>query len=197
MIFDQTVRHDFGPGEAEGVDMTAYRQLKWKGRIVSEAKWISEPAMWTQWVHLGTMRSVNTSEILVIDCRVFQNITLKHTQVSPGCARYARAFVASLNSSAEKAAHDDYHLSDVPGIWGVDGSEHDEVSELRVRAHVAFEKERLRRKQSSRVTEESLESPSSRRSRLFQEISSSSNELGPQNPGTSVPRMAWRSGSLE
>jgi len=194
MIFDSTVHHDFAAGEAKGVDLTTYRKAKWRGRKVSEAKWISEAAMWTPWVHLGTMRSVNTSEILAIDCSLFQGITLKHRQVSPGCTRYGRAFVDSLNSLAERAASEGFPLTDVPGEWDVEGSEHEEESELRARALAAFEKERLRRKISgSCVLDVPPESPSSRRSRLVREISATTIEEGPaEDPGASGPKVAWK-----
>jgi len=65
--------------------------------ILEVGDWCCEPALWTTWVHLGTMRSQANSEVLTLDSEDFGKVTREHPQTFSRVVKYGRDFVSRLN----------------------------------------------------------------------------------------------------
>mmetsp|Transcript_37682 Transcript_37682/g.86973 ORF Transcript_37682/g.86973 Transcript_37682/m.86973 type:complete len:1094 (+) Transcript_37682:59-3340(+) len=54
--------------------------------------WCSEPALWTIWLHLGTVHAVLTTEVLCVSAEAFQAELRNHSAVEDIAGEYCRAF---------------------------------------------------------------------------------------------------------
>eukprot|EP00746_Dinoflagellata_sp_MGD_P067855 gnl/MRDRNA2_/MRDRNA2_28018_c0_seq1.p1 gnl/MRDRNA2_/MRDRNA2_28018_c0~~gnl/MRDRNA2_/MRDRNA2_28018_c0_seq1.p1 ORF type:complete len:924 (-),score=128.16 gnl/MRDRNA2_/MRDRNA2_28018_c0_seq1:67-2673(-) len=68
-------------------------------QYLQEGDWCSEACLWANWVHVGTMRAVEMSNLLAIDAERFAEVTIKHTLSLQSMALYAERFVNDLNSA--------------------------------------------------------------------------------------------------
>jgi CRP-like cAMP-binding protein len=77
---------------------------------LGKGSWCCEGALWTKWVHLGTMTADTDAELLSVESAELAAITSGHEKVVRATYLYGRAYVAYLNSQAD-AGHP---LSDLP-----------------------------------------------------------------------------------
>jgi len=68
---------------------------------LGEGSWCCEGAVWTKWVHLGTMTADTDSELLSVDTLELAAVTSGHERVVRAAYLYGRAYVAYLNSQAD------------------------------------------------------------------------------------------------
>jgi len=83
------------------------------------SEWCSEGALWTSWVHLGTLRAEAHSEVLKIDAALFLELTLKDHRVIRYAASYGQRFVRMLDSQAARGTLSDLstrHAADDPSV---------------------------------------------------------------------------------
>jgi len=69
--------------------------------IMSAGEWCSEVALFTAWVHVGTLCAVKNSEVLAVDAHRFLEVTVKDQKVVEATARYGSSFLQMLNAQAE------------------------------------------------------------------------------------------------
>jgi hypothetical protein len=78
----------------------AYAQTADDGHVATEEvhceEWVSEPALWTQWVHQGLLGARVVSSVLQLDCLEFQKITSAASGLA-AVLTYAKEFVRQLN----------------------------------------------------------------------------------------------------
>jgi len=78
----------------------AYAQTADDGHVTTEEvhceEWVSEPALWTQWVHQGLLGARAVSAVLQLDCLEFQGIASSAAGLATALA-YGREFVRQLN----------------------------------------------------------------------------------------------------
>mmetsp|Transcript_41426 Transcript_41426/g.107206 ORF Transcript_41426/g.107206 Transcript_41426/m.107206 type:complete len:796 (-) Transcript_41426:238-2625(-) len=117
--------------------------------------WCCEAALWTKWVHLGSMRALDVSNVLSIKGEIIQKIALSHHLVHAGTAKYAQAWVERLNRQAIEAAAAGKPLTDVPSIVNNAEAELEELEEL---AYTAFDLEALEQAFRRQATEHQLRS---------------------------------------
>lgn len=74
-------------------------------RAVGEGQWLSEPALWTNWKHQGTLKAASNGKMVVIEADQFQEVCVKHVKKSKGIGFnpkvYAAKFIEELNASGE------------------------------------------------------------------------------------------------
>jgi len=73
--------------------------------------WFCEAVLWTSWVHQGTMRATDDSDLLALDSVRLQEVCLQHRAELPITRRYGREFVRSMNEMAANPSNND--LSDL------------------------------------------------------------------------------------
>lgn len=78
--------------------------------IVLEGGWAGEAALWTQWLHVGDMRSLEDSSVLIIDAEKFAVHIQCDRPLYLAVQKYAQLFVLELNSVDEKHVTDLLHL---------------------------------------------------------------------------------------
>merc|ERR1711920_1038379 len=75
---------------------------------VAEKEWFSEPSLWTDWMHRGTMTATNDCRFCVVKSLEFQDVATQFHTANLEPKHYARAFVEAMN-----CAHNDM-ISDLP-----------------------------------------------------------------------------------
>jgi len=70
-------------------------------QLVRERDWVSEPALWTSWVHKGELTCLGHCSLLALLACEFGEITLRDPVGSLTASIYARMFVANLNCYAK------------------------------------------------------------------------------------------------
>merc|ERR1712228_279933 len=72
-----------------------------KGEDLTQGQWISEPVLWTHWMHRGMLRAVSDSRLCLLDAHKFQDVvsTFDHDEFNPKV--YASGFVDGLNSTKD------------------------------------------------------------------------------------------------
>merc|ERR1712226_337695 len=73
---------------------------------VTDKQWITEIALWSEWIHCGPLTATECTELVAVSCEAFRNIVGKYTLHDHMLGKYASLFV-------ERAIH---HLS-VLDIW--------------------------------------------------------------------------------
>lgn len=69
-------------------------------RSVSHEDWMCEPALWTQWVHLGDLHAMTESNLICIDAERFSEVMCASRSSWTLASRYCRRYVDCLNSMA-------------------------------------------------------------------------------------------------
>lgn len=77
-------------------------------------QWCCEAALWTSWVHVGTLRAATMCDIVYLDALKFSQATLGYETVCSLAATYAQRFVQELNRKKPD------ELSDLPSEMRVD-----------------------------------------------------------------------------
>merc|ERR1712228_997402 len=69
-----------------------------KGEDLTQGQWISEPVLWTHWMHRGILRAACDSRLCLLDAHKFQDVvgTFDHDDFNPMV--YAAGFVDGLNN---------------------------------------------------------------------------------------------------
>lgn len=100
---------DFEAGGANTMDLSSIPQtrgeiLKGFGNkrydFLKENQWCCEAALWTPWMHMGYMRTVENTDVLAVDARSLLASFQKHRRVLHSAAKYGRLFVQHLNEVA-------------------------------------------------------------------------------------------------
>jgi len=77
-----------------------YAQTNDDGHVATEEvhseEWVSEPALWTQWVHQGLLFAMAVSSVLQLDCLEFQKLTSAASGLATA-RTYGKEFVRQLN----------------------------------------------------------------------------------------------------
>ncbi|CAK0845883.1 unnamed protein product [Prorocentrum cordatum] len=76
--------------------------------LVKPGGWCSEPALWTDWSHVGTMEAVSTCDTLQISCPRLMRALDRMPEILEITSDYCRAFHGYLE--------DIVRLSDLPGV---------------------------------------------------------------------------------
>mmetsp|Transcript_36652 Transcript_36652/g.85928 ORF Transcript_36652/g.85928 Transcript_36652/m.85928 type:complete len:915 (+) Transcript_36652:28-2772(+) len=71
--------------------------------------WCCEPAVWTTWMHVGSMHASTASEVLALAGSDFAENASTHSHLLGPCVQYAQSYIAHLNVLSSKNA-----LSDMP-----------------------------------------------------------------------------------
>merc|ERR1719215_2078981 len=66
--------------------------------------WASEPALWTRWMHCGSLQVVQDSVLLQVDGSKFGKIAT--TFSTPHAREYAARYIAMLNATEHDALSD-------------------------------------------------------------------------------------------
>eukprot|EP00746_Dinoflagellata_sp_MGD_P027404 gnl/MRDRNA2_/MRDRNA2_164692_c0_seq1.p1 gnl/MRDRNA2_/MRDRNA2_164692_c0~~gnl/MRDRNA2_/MRDRNA2_164692_c0_seq1.p1 ORF type:complete len:266 (-),score=44.60 gnl/MRDRNA2_/MRDRNA2_164692_c0_seq1:172-948(-) len=82
-----------------------YRQGR-KTQFLREEQWCSEPCLWTNWLHAGTLEAMRTSKLLVIDAAKFLAVATKHATSMQKMSLYAQEFVKELGERPPKHQSD-------------------------------------------------------------------------------------------
>lgn len=85
---------------------------------MEEGDWCSEASLWTRWAHVGTMRALVDSEILLVDSSIFAEVTSSHRKVTRAAASYGQGLVERLNYGVGEGL-----LSDLPRVDSVEWEE--------------------------------------------------------------------------
>jgi len=111
--------------------MPMFLQLNGSGKEttvkVKNGRWVAEEALWTQWQHLGDLQAVSESRMVLVNVKMFCRAVVGHSsiEVLQVVHRYARDFVAFLNSKANQSTRElderaaNSILSDVMDCSGV------------------------------------------------------------------------------
>eukprot|EP00928_Gymnodinium_smaydae_P026899 TRINITY_DN20977_c0_g2_i1.p1 TRINITY_DN20977_c0_g2~~TRINITY_DN20977_c0_g2_i1.p1 ORF type:complete len:797 (+),score=128.95 TRINITY_DN20977_c0_g2_i1:80-2470(+) len=60
--------------------------------------WIGEPALWTNWSHVGDFQAQVECQVISVDCILFEEAVRRSKGFWMGMQQYAKAFVDNLNS---------------------------------------------------------------------------------------------------
>merc|ERR1712039_345311 len=75
-------------------------------RDLAPSEWISEPVLWTSWVHVGALKCQDNGVLYGLSSAAFQNITAQFKTKSFYPAIFAHLFVAALNGLEKKNLSD-------------------------------------------------------------------------------------------
>jgi len=81
-------------------------------QLVDEGVWISEPALWCTWSHVGTLESASACELLAFGAERLVKEFLKSEVINWFVVDYARQYVTCIHACGETTMPDDLH---VPG----------------------------------------------------------------------------------
>jgi len=65
-----------------------------------------EPCLWTQWVHLGIMQSVNNATLAIINCRQFAIDCREDAEMHAFVLSYAKLYIERLNAMSLRTLSD-------------------------------------------------------------------------------------------
>merc|ERR1712232_1402653 len=80
-----------------------------KGRAsdwINDGQWLSSAALWTAWIHLGSMHSTMETELLALDVSDFADAVSLQPKAHQYCSKYAKRYVSWLNSQNAEALSD-------------------------------------------------------------------------------------------
>lgn len=77
---------------------------------IRTGRWLCEPAMWTDWKHRGHLRSIERTELMVLDCVAFQAV-ISESYLFCQVQDYARVYAAMAVKSCGGAGG-------VTDMWG-------------------------------------------------------------------------------
>jgi len=66
--------------------------------MVSEGMWCSEAALWTQWVHQGSMQSAEAADVVALHADKFREEMCQQKQNAEFALHYGTRFIESLNT---------------------------------------------------------------------------------------------------
>ncbi|CAE7476930.1 KCNH7 [Symbiodinium sp. CCMP2592] len=100
------------------LEYTHIRETAETSNRLHSKQWISEPALWTPWKHLGVCEAEKPGEIISVDTATFCKEMSAHPAPKSLCAAYARLFVECLNSMPKHTMSDvlDQTILDVSAI---------------------------------------------------------------------------------
>lgn len=100
------------------LEYTHIRETAETSNRLHSKQWISEPALWTPWKHIGVCEAEKPGEIISVDTATFCKEMSAHPAPKSLCAAYARLFVECLNSMPKQAMSDvlDQTVLDVSAI---------------------------------------------------------------------------------
>lgn len=100
------------------LEYTHIRETAETSNRLHSKQWISEPALWTPWKHLGVCEAEKPGEIISVDTATFCKEMSAHPAPKSLCAAYARLFVECLNSMPKHTMSDvlDQTVLDVSAI---------------------------------------------------------------------------------
>eukprot|EP00928_Gymnodinium_smaydae_P084680 TRINITY_DN6796_c0_g1_i1.p1 TRINITY_DN6796_c0_g1~~TRINITY_DN6796_c0_g1_i1.p1 ORF type:complete len:944 (-),score=172.72 TRINITY_DN6796_c0_g1_i1:158-2989(-) len=64
---------------------------------IMEREWISEPALWTRWDHLGYLEAMSECQLIVIDAKKFNEVVCRNAASLAVAQRYAKTLVEAMN----------------------------------------------------------------------------------------------------
>ena len=73
--------------------------------LVGMGMWLSEPTLWTHWIHHGTLRALGVCQLLVLEAEILQSVIGPYP--TNHARKYAVLFVEMLNQDLDK-------LTDLP-----------------------------------------------------------------------------------
>lgn len=76
-----------------------------ESHVVAERMWASEAALWTSWIHQGTLTARSDAKMAVLDAEQFQDVCETYMRKAKGQGfnpkLYASAFIEELNAREE------------------------------------------------------------------------------------------------
>lgn len=72
--------------------------------VVGEGEWACEAALWTTWVHVGTLQALTVCDIVAVHKDDFAAVITTHKKVCELVQSYAENFVARLNEQTERGS---------------------------------------------------------------------------------------------
>merc|ERR1712079_272470 len=69
---------------------------------VTSENWISEPVLWTPWIHMGTLQVIVASELIFVDANEFGKVASSQSQVCDLSSNYGHKYVELLNSMTRR-----------------------------------------------------------------------------------------------
>jgi hypothetical protein len=66
--------------------------------LLGEGNWCCEAALFTSWIHMGSMRAKTMVDLLAIEGDKFADITMSFRTVGPQMQEYAKTFIENLNA---------------------------------------------------------------------------------------------------
>jgi hypothetical protein len=73
---------------------------------VVEGDFVSEPALWTHWDHLGYMDAITVSQLADINAEAFVSVVRQSVSAWLACKQYARSFLFELNATSNMELSD-------------------------------------------------------------------------------------------
>mmetsp|Transcript_13773 Transcript_13773/g.31246 ORF Transcript_13773/g.31246 Transcript_13773/m.31246 type:complete len:517 (+) Transcript_13773:2-1552(+) len=65
--------------------------------VLNTKDWCCEPALWTTWVHVGSMHAKSVSDVLALSANPFADVIKGHQTLASHVLQYARGFIEQLN----------------------------------------------------------------------------------------------------
>lgn len=66
---------------------------------INDGTWLCEAALWSQWVHVGTLEAITTCQVLVVKAEVLLGIASQHETVARSTLEYATNYFARITSA--------------------------------------------------------------------------------------------------
>mmetsp|Transcript_20532 Transcript_20532/g.46115 ORF Transcript_20532/g.46115 Transcript_20532/m.46115 type:complete len:777 (-) Transcript_20532:212-2542(-) len=108
--------------QANKYTMTSSRSAMDQNQLHSK-DWCCEPALWTVWMHVGSMHAVSVAEVLALDANSFADVLQRHRGLAKQVLHYAQAFVAQLAEMALNGSTlSDLALTEAYGLTALAGS---------------------------------------------------------------------------
>jgi len=82
----------------------------------------SEPALWTRWIHLGSMKAFADSEGVHVRTEDFRSVVLAFPAIHDFARRYADSLVSGLNVQCSVGVLDGTDVTDMSEPCGLDSS---------------------------------------------------------------------------
>lgn len=84
---------------------------------VEKGDWVAEPVLWTKWMYMGALHSMEFSELVALETHAFREVVQNQTSALREACIYAKSFVNALNSK-EDNNHDLFKFQGaMDSIW--------------------------------------------------------------------------------
>jgi hypothetical protein len=88
-----------------------YGDESWSAQDVPVGQWLSEPTLWTEWIHRGTCLAQSSSRLALIDSARFGTIVRADQVMLVDTVQYATAFIQEMNQHATTVSDMPLHVT--------------------------------------------------------------------------------------